>query len=111
MSYDPNGNIISSRLQSGATTQFEYDSRNQLVAMKLPQVGAVESIFRYDRDSMGRIVRMVDPTGRTTTMSYDSTSRLVERKYPDGSTETFAYNAADRLIASRVVSIIFCNFV
>ena len=101
LSYDPNGNIISSRLQSGATTQFEYDSRNQLVAMKLPQVGAVESIFRYDRDSMGRIVRMVDPTGRTTTMSYDSTSRLVDRKYPDGSTETFAYNAADRLIASR----------
>ncbi len=101
ISYDSSGNIASIRLPSGATTTNGYDGADHLTTITLPQVGDTPSVFRYDYDSAGRMVRLADATGRATTITVDSTGRIIERLLPDGGRETFTYDGADRVLASK----------
>jgi RHS repeat-associated protein len=49
------------------------------------------TIFRYQYDACGRLVRSVDPRGQVTAFSYDAAGRLIAATWPDGESVRLGY--------------------
>ncbi|MCG8433246.1 MAG: hypothetical protein MJA83_04355, partial [Gammaproteobacteria bacterium] len=99
--YDDNGNTLSKLDNTGpslVSTQFEYDSRDQLVQVIRGPPGTETSQGRYDYDFAGMRVRHLDSERGDIEYFYDDTSILEERNANTGDLVT-RYNYADRLLS------------
>jgi RHS repeat-associated protein len=127
LAYDAEGNIVhardkqhdvrftyrgmgrlASRTEAGTTVAFEYDTEEQLVAIRnehghvykfeLGPTGLVivergfDGVRRqYFRDPAGRMKKVLRPAGLTTEYTYDGAGRVVAVKHSDGGAEAYAY--------------------
>jgi YD repeat-containing protein len=118
--YDPNGNIASRTDANGATTKYEYDADNHLIAIRYPDKTSVK--FTYD--ALGRRTQMMDPFGKTSyeynihgqlTMitdpdrnilkyNYDPRGLISQLIYPDGSIVKYTWDANRQLSAVQDAS-------
>ena len=106
---------LASRTEAGTTVAFEYDTEEQLIAIRnehghvysfeLGPTGlvSVESGFdgvrrRYFRDPAGRVEKVLRPAGLTTEYAYDGAGRVTAVNHSDGSTEAYAYRPDGALI-------------
>ncbi len=109
---------LASRSEGGTTVAFEYDSEEQLVAIRNEhgrvyafELGAtglvsVESGFdgvrrRYFRDPAGRVTKVLRPGGATTEYAYDGAGRVTGVKHGDGTAEAYAYRPDGALIEAN----------
>ena len=73
-------------------------------ALSMTAAGTVHSSGKsvaFERDSLGRIVRVTDPGGKRLTYAYDVRGDLIEVVDLTGSRTTFAYDARHNLVALR----------
>lgn len=106
---------LAARTQAGTTVEFEYDTEEQLVAIRnehgriyrfvLDQIGNVIEEYGFDglrreyqRDKAGRVSKVLRPAGRRTTYTYDAAGRVVAVSHGDGSQENYAYDASGALL-------------
>jgi len=106
---------VVAREEDGVALRYEYDTEDQLVAV-VNEIGqryefvldadglpSVEIGFdgrkrRYFRDALGRVIKVVRPSGATTEMRYDAVDRLIEATHDDGSFARFGYAIDGTLI-------------
>jgi RHS repeat-associated protein len=111
------GRLIS-RTEAGTTVAFEYDTEEQLVAIRNQQghvhkfqlgpTGLVNVEHGFDgirrqylRDPAGRVTKVLRPAGLTTEYAYDSASRITSVKHADGTSQGFAYRIDGALMEAR----------
>jgi RHS repeat-associated protein len=99
---------VASRTEAGTTVVFEYDTEDQLVAIRNEhgqvysfELGAtglvnVERTFggirrQYIRDAGGRVKKVIRPAGLTTEYAYDGGGRVASVKHSDGTSVAYAY--------------------
>lgn len=104
--YDVLGQLISRTVSDGVTsktTRYEYDSRGRQVAVIDPLGRRTEK--KYDIPGLGckyvidKPVEIVDPNGRETHFEFDSRNRLIRSVAPDGTVTRREYNERGDLIA------------
>jgi len=113
--YDANGNIATRTDANGATTHYEYDAFNRLLAIHYPDNSAVT--FKYDElgqclamndalgatsyeyDLFGRLARVHDANGYTLRYEYDARGFLTKLFYPEGNFVAYTWNANGQLSA------------
>ena len=120
--YDAVGRLIAAIDRGGRETRFDYDTVGQKVATLLPDLtpddwadnprtqtqydlaGQVIAEIdergrqtRYQYDEAGNRVRIVDPLGHASAMTFDAANRIVRETDTLGNATTFAYDAAGNL--------------
>ena len=107
-SYGPLG-ILTGRSQHGVNVRFNYDTAMQLrsLANEGGEIYRLEpdangNVIRecgfdgiersYERDSAGRIKKIVRPGNRWTAYDYDSMGRVVREEHHDGNVAAYGYN-------------------
>lgn len=87
-SYDLQGNVTSFKDERGFVTNYEYDSRNRLIAQTDP-TGARD---QWSYDDFGSVIEYIDPMGATATNQYDEMHRLVKAIGLSGGETTYTYD-------------------
>ena len=90
--YSKSGRIVA-RSVNGKRTAYEYDGRNQLLAVKDSDGNDIE---RYSYDKAGNMLKKT-VNGKTTTFTFDGANQLVSSTV-DGVTTRYTYDAAGRLV-------------
>ena len=86
----------------GQTTQYQYDSENDLAAVVMPAVPnpatgqLVNPTYQYGYDANGNQTRITDPNGGVTTFTFDAQGNELSRTLPLGQTESFQYDDQNR---------------
>ncbi len=93
LTYDENGNVLSSEDQDTRVTLMNYDGKNRLVLVTDPLTHATEFVF----DSAGNMTQIIDALSRNTDMAYNSMNRLVKITNFQGKETLFEYNGTGRL--------------
>ncbi len=121
VTYDSKGNVISTKNGEGATAIYTYDSQNRCISKCISRKnysGSIESIMEsYVYDNAGRVVKVIDGAGNTTsveynsigktaatidernnktTYEYDNAGNTVKITYSDNTFETFEYDKEGR---------------
>jgi YD repeat-containing protein len=103
--YDSRGNLVSATGFSAA-----YDAANRMVACNGLQIGrdangrkssltyAPGKTVAYQHDADGKVVRIDDWLGGTTTFGYDADGRKTSATLPNGVVSTWAYDEDGRLV-------------
>ena len=91
--YAKDGTIIG-RAVNGVRSDYEYDAKGQLLAVKDAKTGEVREGYTYD--PAGNILSK-SVYGATTVYTYDASNQLVSAT-ANGAKTTYAYDAAGRLI-------------
>ncbi|MBV1928747.1 MAG: RHS repeat protein, partial [Gammaproteobacteria bacterium] len=105
-SHDAAGNIISKTDARNVVTQYSYDALNRLLQVSYPANPSENITYSYDDASagnkgLGRLTRIVDPSG-TTQYRYDDRGNVVQdSKTLDSHTYTtdYGYDLADKLLS------------
>jgi len=123
-SYDSNGNRITGTDANGNTTRYEYNYKGQMVktidrlgsvttytygATTCPSCGggtdkltsitdANGNSTSYRYDSLGRLVREIDPLGNQTSYEYDANGKVLAKTDGNGATIKYAYDILGRLL-------------
>jgi RHS repeat-associated protein len=119
--YDGNGNqtrrVVTAPGASAATTTYQYDALNRLVAEVKPQpgprvrltydaVGNLTSIantldpnstVKYQYNAVNLLQKLTDHTGAATTYTYDGDNNRTKVTYPNGVEVTTTYNKSNRV--------------
>ena len=90
--YSKSGRIVA-RSVNGKRTAYEYDGRNQLLAVKDSDGNDIE---RYSYDKAGNMLKKT-VNGKTTTFTFDGANQLISSTV-DGVTTRYTYDAAGRLV-------------
>ena len=90
--YSKSGKIVA-RSVNGKRSTYEYDGRNQLLAVKDSDGNDIE---RYSYDKAGNMLKKTI-NGRTTMFTFDGANQLVSSTV-DGVTTRYTYDAAGRLV-------------
>ena len=108
---------LAARSQGGTTVRFEYDTEEQLRAIRnehgtiyqfdLNGNGAIEREMGFDglsrsylRDALGQVRRIQRPAGRHSTYRYDPMGRVLEAFHHSGEKEIYEYRADGALITA-----------
>jgi RHS repeat-associated protein len=100
--YDSNGNVAFTTDANGNTTNYGYDSSNNLTS-QFSQLGPDTAVTtQYNYNGFGEVLTVTDALGFGTTNAYDSKGNLtsVTTPAPNGSTASvtkFAYNSLGEL--------------
>ncbi|MGY3925096.1 DUF6531 domain-containing protein [Aeromonas jandaei] len=98
--YFPNGLVARETGFDGRTTAYRYDLNGHLSEKVEFGKQETELVTRYERDSMGRLLKKTLPDGREIQFSYDQYGQLTQ--VDDGAWPlTFEYNAAGNLLAEH----------
>ena len=68
--YDDDGNLVSSVDLSKETSQFAYNTNNQLIQATTPKGNHFK--YEYDNIDTNRLIKAISPTGINNSISYDS---------------------------------------
>lgn len=93
LEFDPRGMETRSVDRNGNVTRYAYDVQRRLITITDP----VGQVTRLDYAS-GKLDRLSDPAGRTTTFTHDGDGNLTGVTFPDGSQRGFGYDAHHRLL-------------
>lgn len=126
--YDSLGRRTSSKDANGSVTKYEYDYKGRVARVidamggvttytygdtgcgigcgggsdKLTSVtDAAGNITRYEYDTLGRLIKEIDPEGKIITYAYDASGNLVSKTDANGITITYSYDTLNRLIELR----------
>jgi RHS repeat-associated protein len=96
--YDEAGRLVARTLPNQITTRYAYEPGGSLTGVfHVDRAGETLLAFEYTLDMAGRRTQVVETTAdgqrQTTQYGYDSLGRLVEVTYPDGRTVRYAYDA------------------
>ena len=106
--YDSLGRVKEQHVADQGTSLFSYDVANRASTISDPN-GAVRKYYydlnqnvtaaedvngqtRYEYDG-GRITRVTDRLGNSTSYAYDAAGNVTDIAYPDGTAEHYAYNS------------------
>lgn len=110
--YDDLGRLAEEINENGVSKLYEYDSMNRLIRKKEPAADGSTATTRYLYDSMGNLVKMIDPNHYTASQdtaatamnmtgikyTYDVMNRRTSTISPEGQTiEYVAYDAVGRV--------------
>ncbi|MEX1367863.1 MAG: RHS repeat-associated core domain-containing protein, partial [Nannocystaceae bacterium] len=112
MSYDPEGNLVRAvrpnrdvelrwgsfrklveRQEHGTTTRFEHDSEGRLVRV----INEAGELHRFELDELGRVVEETTFDGRTRRMERDAVDRITSIQEVEGTT-AIGFDAMDRIV-------------
>jgi RHS repeat-associated protein len=93
--YDANNNLLTLTDVLGRTTTWTYDQNSMPLTKTLPRGGA----FSYAYTS-GRLTRVTDPNGVSTTLGYDANGRLQSRQDSLGNSTTYTHDAIGNLLTT-----------
>ncbi|WP_179957788.1 FG-GAP-like repeat-containing protein [Exilibacterium tricleocarpae] len=90
--YNSDGNLLTTRVNSDpdTTITLSYDEYGRKVAMDDPDMG----LWQYAYNGFDELIRQTDAKGQVSRMEYDSLGRLVRRVEPEGSS-TWTYGGLD----------------
>lgn len=96
-SYDPIGNVLSTRDRYGNVTRNQYDSLGRRIACIHPEVldgddQPINPQEAWEYDLEGRPIVVTDANGRRTAMSYNVRGAITEVTHPDGTHESLRYH-------------------
>ena len=105
VTYDAVGNVISSTDERAFVTTYTYDAQNRRVTTTEPDPDGlagpgVAPITRYTYDAVGNVIRVTDPRGHATAMTYDALDRLVKTVDAIGGVGEREYDAVGNVLAS-----------
>ncbi|MEI9999728.1 MAG: hypothetical protein WDO13_11505 [Verrucomicrobiota bacterium] len=89
MTYNSQGQVLTSTDPKGETTTIAYDGSGYLTSVTGPISGATTT---YTYDSVGRVHTVTDSEGYTLTNAYDNLDRLTSTTYPDGTSDQTLYD-------------------
>jgi len=106
--YEPQFNQIASITDSaGKITDFQYDSRGNLLAIIHPD----NSQEKFGYDAQGNIVNKTDRKGQVINFEYTAAGQLSKKIFPDGAQQSFTYNNAGYLLSSNwaegIISLVY----
>ena len=84
--YDDEGNLVSSVDLSKETSQFAYNSNNQLIEATSPLGKKYK--YEYDDNVTDRLIKAISPTGITNSIDYDENNNPIRTRI--NNTEAFA---------------------
>jgi len=97
ISYDPDGNLLSTTDARNHTNTYAYDNLDRLISRTDP----LSRTDTYQHDLFGNITQFTDRRGTTTTLAYDGLNRIISKAFATGGTTTsttlFTYDAGNRL--------------
>ena len=70
--YDAMGNVTTVMSGGRPAHSFEYDKINQVSKYSSPGVGNGQNVTRYEYDADQQMTRIIQPDGKTITMSYSA---------------------------------------
>ena len=92
--YTRTGQLASLINPQGTVTGFVYDPLDELIEVKRGQEGDPHcTSIRYQRDSMGHIVKLTDPLGDSETYEYTPGGRMSAKVDRDGYRTEYTYNS------------------
>lgn len=93
--FDQLGRLIRSVGAQGQTTQYQYDSNDNLTQHIDPAGQGTSRSF----DALDRVIRQTDALGGNTALAYDNRDRLTQVIDPNGHTTYYTYNGfGDRTV-------------
>ncbi len=99
--FDGEGRVLAQTVAEGtpqqATTTFEYDARNNIVAATDP----LGRVTRYTFDGRGNRISATDPLGRSTRWTYDAEDNPVAITSAAGGVTELEYDANGRVTARK----------
>ncbi len=102
-SYDPVGNVLSTKDPLGNVTTNTYDAANDLLSQTAPVDSTHNATTSYTYNSLGEVLTVSDALGNVTTNGYNANGNLtsVTTPAPNGNTAAsvtqFAYNTLGEL--------------
>ena len=93
MTYNANGDVLTTTDALGNVTTSEYDSLNRVIAT----VDANGNRTEYDFDDRGNQTRITYPDGSFETMVYDEENNVIEQTDREGHTTKTIYDALGRV--------------
>ena len=101
--YDADGNVIEIDNPDGSFLQFQRDLLGRVVRVTAETSSRTTSyVTSYGYDPAGNLVSIVDPLGGKTVLEYDADNRLVKTILPNGIETTYTYD--DRGQVASVVN-------
>lgn len=97
INYNPIGQPTKITDAVGKTLDFVYDALNRLKQSTLS--GSITAKAQYD--SLGRIIKLIDPKGYETDYEYDVMGNLVKETNPLGNSWKYSYDLDGRLVKSQ----------
>jgi RHS repeat-associated protein len=113
LEYDLIGNVIRQRTRAGDWFTFTYDALDRQVSKVRPDSSQVKNEYdlsgiktkvtendqnwQYENDSLGRLIKSINPMGKTVQYGYDKNSNRTQLTYPDGFSVDYHYDQLDRL--------------
>jgi RHS repeat-associated protein len=95
--YDAAGDLVVYKNRESHDTRFIYDTRHYLLSYEDPR--GVRPV-RYEYDDAGRLIRVIDATGKAVTLSHDLDARREVNVDRLGNTTVHEYNARGQLVRS-----------
>jgi len=84
--YDEDGDLVSAVDLAKETSQFNYNSNNQLIQMTTPKGSNYK--YEYDSNVTNRLIKAISPTGITNSITYDSYGNPIRTRIKN--TEAFS---------------------
>ena len=91
--YDGLGRRIREEDESGTATEYVYDFRGLLQAVKLAVDSASPTVTQFRYDTLGNLITQEDAEKRVTHFEYDALGRRVKRILPGGFVQGFGYDS------------------
>jgi RHS repeat-associated protein len=95
--YDTEDRLRTIVNEAGNHYHFAYNKRGEVIS----ETGFDGIQYRYQRDAIGRITKMLRPDNRYTKYEYDANGRIVRIDYHDGSYKAFTYDRNGRLTCAE----------
>lgn len=117
-SYDRWGNVLTLTDAAGNTTQYHYDSRNQLVWQVEPNVLVVSATGvrtwaapskEWYYNVSGQLISTTDENGNTSQNTYDAAGHLTVAQDNAGARTYTAYDALGRAVAQQMPPVTASN--
>lgn len=107
MTYDGNGNVLTTKEGSGATVKLAYDEMNRVWEKRIvvdPNNAALDIVTTNGHDRNGNAISTTDPNGNVTLSVYDLHDRLIKTTDPAGTYATSTYDHAGNRTESNAFS-------
>lgn len=107
MTYDGNGNVLTTKEGSGATIKLAYDEMNRIWEKRIvadPNNAALDIVKTNGYDRNGNATSATDPNGNVTLSVYNLHDRLIKTMDPIGTYATSAYDPSGNLTESNAFS-------
>ncbi len=116
-SYDEKGRLTVEQDPLGAVTAYQYDEAGRLMALFpgddepisyehdngfVRVVRRGESVWKYERNDQGDVIRTTDPGGHVTDYTCDKYGQLIGVWYPDGSCHRLVWNERGQQVEEQL---------